>query len=57
MRNTTRALILFLILGQFAKLSAQIADPAPSPVLAYEGRLVESNVAVTGVRPQRQTPV
>jgi hypothetical protein len=57
MRNTTRALVLFLILGQFAKLSAQIADPAPSPVLAYEGRLVESNVAVTGVRPHRQTPV
>jgi hypothetical protein len=33
MRNTTRALILFLILGQFAKLSAQIADPAPSRYL------------------------
>jgi hypothetical protein len=30
--------------------AAQVADPAPSPVLAYEGRLLESNVPATGAR-------
>ena len=52
MRSRFRALALVLILGLAGgKLSAQAADPAPSPVLAYEGRLVESNTLVTGVRP------
>src|ERR1700691_4004433 len=52
MRSGFRVLALVLILGLAAgKLSAQVADPAPSPVLAYEGRLVESNTLVTGVRP------
>ena len=52
MRSGFRVLALVLILGLAGgKLSAQVADPAPSPVLAYEGRLVESNTLVTGVRP------
>ncbi|MGA2844210.1 MAG: hypothetical protein ABSF68_02195, partial [Candidatus Acidiferrales bacterium] len=52
MRTRFRVLALVLILGLAGgKLSAQAADPAPSPVLAYEGRLVESNTLVTGVRP------
>ena len=40
-----------LIVGAAGKVSAQVADPAPSPVLAYEGRLLESNTPVTGARP------
>jgi Chaperone of endosialidase/Collagen triple helix repeat (20 copies) len=52
MRSRFRVLALVLILSLGGgKLSAQVADPAPSPVLAYEGRLVESNTLVTGVRP------
>lgn len=43
------ALILFFCLS--SKGLAQVADPAPSPVLAFEGRLVESNAPVTGTRP------
>src|SRR5476651_1179635 len=45
----------FIILGLFlnfaGEASAQVADPAPSPVLAYVGRLLESNVPVNGARP------
>lgn len=52
MRSTFRVLALVLILGLGAgEISAQVVDPAPSPVVAYEGRLIESNTAVTGVRP------
>ena len=42
-------LVLILCLG--SKAFAQVADPAPSPVLAFEGRLLESNAPVTGMRP------
>ena len=51
MRRKFHVLCLVLILGFAAKVSAQVADPAPTPVLAYEGRLTESNVLVTGTRP------
>jgi hypothetical protein len=44
-------LTLVLILGIAGKVSAQVADPAPDPVLAYEGRLVVSGTPVTGVQP------
>jgi hypothetical protein len=50
MRCSFGVLALVLILGFAGKLSAQVADPAPRPVLAYEGRLVESNTFVTGLR-------
>ena len=50
MRCSFRVLALVSILGFAGKLSAQVADPAPRPVLAYEGRLVESNTFVTGLR-------
>ena len=42
-------LVLFFCFA--GRLSAQVADPAPAPVLAYEGRLTESNALVTGTRP------
>jgi collagen type VII alpha len=45
-----RILALVLILGFAGAVSAQVADPAPSPVLAYEGRLTETDTLVTGVR-------
>ena len=51
MRSRFRVLALALILGFAGPVSAQVADPAPSPVLAYVGRLVESNQPVTGERP------
>jgi hypothetical protein len=51
MRRTFQVLAIVLILAIVGTVSAQIADPAPSPVLAYEGRLVESNALVTGTRP------
>jgi hypothetical protein len=51
MRCSFRVLALVLVLGFASKLSAQVADPEPRPVLAYEGRLVESNAFVTGLRP------
>jgi len=41
---------LVLILAQTEKIYAQVADPAPDPVLAYEGRLIESGIPATGVR-------
>ena len=50
MRCSVSVLASILILGFSGKLSAQVADPAPRPVLAYEGRLVESNTFVTGLR-------
>jgi hypothetical protein len=51
MRRTFQVLAIVLILAIVGTVSAQIADPAPSPVLAYEVRLVESNALVTGTRP------
>jgi collagen type VII alpha len=42
---------LVLMVAFAGKVSAQVADPAPSPVLAYAGRLTESNTLVTGSRP------
>jgi hypothetical protein len=51
MRSTFRVLALALILSFAGPVSAQVADPAPSPVLAYVGRLVEANKPVTGERP------
>jgi hypothetical protein len=47
--SSTGAIFLILCLSSHA--FAQGADPAPSLVLAYEGRLVESNAPVTGARP------
>ena len=49
-RTTLSALALISILCAGSKASDQAADPAPSPVLAYEGRLLESDVPVTGTR-------
>ena len=43
--------VLLLILCLSGNAFAQVADPAPSPVLAFEGRLLESNAPVTGTRP------
>src|SRR5258708_7158288 len=51
MRSKLSVLSLVLILGLSAEVFAQVADPTPTPVLAYEGRLSESNVLVTGTRP------
>ncbi len=51
MRTTLRVLAIVLMLGFAGQAGAQHADPAPSPELAYEGRLTESNVLVTGTRP------
>ena len=51
MRRTLQVLAIVFILGIAGMSSAQVADPAPNPVLAYEGRLVESNALVTGTRP------
>ena len=45
------ALAITSILCLAANASAQSTDPAPSPVLAYQGRLLESNAPVTGARP------
>jgi hypothetical protein len=42
---------LLIFFGGVGSSFAQVADPAPSPVLAYEGRLLESNAPVTGTRP------
>jgi Chaperone of endosialidase/Collagen triple helix repeat (20 copies) len=52
MRNTFRvlALMLILIVGYAGTASAQTADPSPTPVLAFVGRLVESGAPVTGTR-------
>jgi hypothetical protein len=44
-------LSLVLTLAFAGTVRAQVADPAPGPVLAYEGRLTESNLLVTGSRP------
>src|SRR5271170_3391995 len=44
-------LALVLMLGFAGRASAQVADPAPNPELAYEGRLIESGAPVTGTRP------
>ena len=51
MRNRFGVLVISLMLGMAGGASAQVADPVPSPELAYEGRLTESNVLVTGARP------
>jgi hypothetical protein len=51
MRNTFRVFALVLILGFAGRVYAQVADPAPTPVLAYVGRLIESNKLATGSRP------
>ena len=51
MRSKSSVLGLVLILAVAARVSSQVADPTPSPVLAYEGRLTESNTLVTGTRP------
>ena len=51
MFSKLQVLCLALILALAGGVSAQVADPAPSPVLAYEGRLTESNALVTGSRP------
>src|SRR5258708_35684069 len=51
MGSKLSVLSLVLILGLSAEVFAQVADPPPTPVLAYEGRLRESNVLVTGTRP------
>src|ERR1700681_700389 len=51
MRSKFRVLVAVLILGFGGRVSAQVADPAPSPELAYEGRLTEANLLVTGARP------
>src|SRR6266481_6513074 len=41
---------LILLLCHASKSIAQNADPAPSPVLAYQGRLLEFDAPVTGTR-------
>jgi hypothetical protein len=51
MRNTFRVFALVLILSSAGRVCAQVADPAPTPVLAYVGRLIESGKLVTGSRP------
>ena len=51
MRKILCFLELLLIACFAGRATAQVADPAPSPVLAFEGRLVESNAPVTGARP------
>jgi len=51
LRTTLSVLALISILCTGSKAASdQGADPAPSPVLAYEGRLLESNAPVTGTR-------
>ena len=50
MRLAFRILALISMIGLGGKIYAQVADPAPEPVLAYEGRLVESGTPVTGAR-------
>lgn len=50
LRTNLSVLALISILCLAGKVSAQVAAPAPSPVLAYEGRLVEANAPVTGAR-------
>ena len=51
LRTAFSVLALVLIVCLASNASAQVADPAPSPVLAYEGRLLESNAPVNGTRP------
>jgi hypothetical protein len=41
---------LILTLAPTEEIRAQVADPAPDPVLAYEGRLIESGIPAAGVR-------
>ena len=47
--NKVRAAIfVFALVSIFClagEATAQVTEPAPSPVLAYEGRLLESNVS------------
>ncbi len=50
MRTTLSVLALISILCVVGNTSAQGADPAPSPALAYQGRLLESNVPASGAR-------
>ena len=50
MRTTLFVFALISILCLVGKASAQVADPAPSPALAYQGRLLESNVPASGAR-------
>jgi len=49
-RAAATVLALISILCLASEATAQVAEPAPSPVLAYEGRLLESNVPATGAR-------
>ena len=51
MRSKCFVLCLALTLAFTRRVRAQVADPAPTPVLTYEGRLTESNALVTGTRP------
>jgi hypothetical protein len=47
------AIFVFALVSIFClagEATAQVTEPAPSPVLAYEGRLLESNVPATGAR-------
>lgn len=50
MRAATSVFALISILCLAGEATAQVADAEPSPVLAYEGRLLESNVPATGAR-------
>lgn len=50
MRTRFSVIALVMILSFAGRAFAQVADPAPNPVLAYEGRLIESGTPVTGVR-------
>ena len=49
-RTASWALALISILCLAERSVAQTADPAPSPVLAYQGRLLEFNNPVTATR-------
>jgi hypothetical protein len=51
LRTTTCVFALISILFLVSDTFAQVADPAPNPVLAYEGRLLEANVPASGARP------
>lgn len=50
MRTRFFVTVLVMLLSFAGQAFAQVADPAPNPVLAYEGRLLESGTPVTGVR-------
>jgi hypothetical protein len=50
MRLVFRIVALISMIALAGNVHAQTADPAPEPVLAYEGRLVESGTPVTGTR-------